>query len=308
MPSPTQRELTLPDIAGYAREAFDQGIVDASPVTGGTFASVWRVRLEDARDVVLKVGPRPDVRLLRYERDMIPSEAHYYRLAAGLAPVPEVLFEGGDWVFVTLLPGGVLEFGSQRDAVRSELGAAVARTHTVTGPHFGYPGGNRPHATDWPTAFTAIMEAMLADAVDWNVELPVSPQRVLSALKRCEDNLKQVTTPALVHFDLWDGNVLHEGDRLTGIVDGERYLYADPLVDFVSPVLFKRIEEEPDHPFVRGYGGPITLDSERLSLYRLYLYLLMVTEVPSRDITDPAKIDFLRGHLASELDYLERLG
>jgi hypothetical protein len=36
----------------------------------------------------------------------------------------------------------------------------------------------------------------------------------------------------------------------------------------------------------------------------MYLYLLMVTEVPSRGITDSAHADFLRGLLASELDAL----
>ncbi|WP_246002093.1 aminoglycoside phosphotransferase family protein [Allorhizocola rhizosphaerae] len=304
MPSPTQRQLTVQDVAAYAREAFAQSIVEAAPIGGGTFAAVWRVRLDDGRDVVLKVGPRPDVRLLRYEADMIPSEAAYYRMVAGLAPVPTVLHEGDDWIFVTLLPGVPLGFGEPAPTVRSELGAAVARVHTVTGERFGYPG-DRPHATDWPTAFAAMVEAMLADAVDWDVSLPVAPQRVREVVSSRAALLKEVTTPVLVHFDLWDGNVLHDNGRLTGMVDGERYLYGDPLFDFVSPALFQRIEDVPDHPFVRGYGPGIELDPERLSLYRMYLYLLMVTEVPSRCITDPARIDFLRDNLAREVSFLD---
>jgi fructosamine-3-kinase len=97
--------------------------------------------------------------------------------------------------------------------------------------------------------------------------------------------LAEVTTPHLVHFDLWDGNVLASRGRLTGLVDGERYLWGDPLVDLVSPALRRRIEETPDHPFLVGHPVEWTdAVRERVSLYRIHLYLLMITEGPSRGI------------------------
>jgi hypothetical protein len=79
---------------------------------------------------------------------------------------------------------------------------------------------------------------------------------------------------------------------LAGLVDGERFLFGDPLLDFVSPALFRRIEEEPEHPFVLGYaaasGRPAAFtagERRRLELYRLHLYLLMTVEMPSRGMT-----------------------
>ena len=36
-----------------------------------------------------------------------------------------------------------------------------------------------------------------------------------------EPLLEPVTTPVLVHFDLWDGNVLLDGARVSGIIDAE---------------------------------------------------------------------------------------
>ena len=62
----------------------------------------------------------------------------------------------------------------------------------------------------------------------------------------------------MLHFDCWDGNVLAAPDRdgrlrLRGLVDGERFLYGDPLLDLVSPLLFRRVEDEPEHPLLRGY-------------------------------------------------------
>jgi hypothetical protein len=115
----------------------------------------------------------------------------------------------------------------------------------------------------------------------------------------------------MVERNLWDGNVLCAADSngrwgLTGLVDGERFLFGDPLVDFVSPAMFRRIEEEPTHPFVLGYaavsGRPATFtesERRRLELYRLHLYLLMTVEMPSRGMT--------RDNQAWRFDRLEAL-
>jgi fructosamine-3-kinase len=160
----------------------------------------------------------------------------------------------------------------------------MARVHTITGPFFGY-SGDRPSASDWPTAFEAIIEDVRADAVDWNVPLPPLD----GVVARYRDVLASVNRPALLHFDLWDGNVLAGADGgLTGLVDGERYLYGDPLLDFVSPALLRRIEEMPDHPFLAGYRAePFDFDESariRLGLYRIHLYAIMIAEGPSRGI------------------------
>ena len=194
---------------------------------------------------------------------------------------------------MTLMPGIALPSlppGTDTSTARFECGAAVARLHAVTGDRFGYPG-LRPQASTWPAAYTAMVEAILDDAVAWQVPMPVKPARVRAAVTAHADLLAIVTTPALLHFDLWDGNVLATPDgHLAGLVDGERYLFGDPLVDFASPALFRDIFEEPEHPYLRGYQSvrPFTVDPEirrRAWLHQLYLYLLMTVEFPSRGMT-----------------------
>ena len=93
--------------------------------------------------------------------------------------------------------------------------------------------------------------------------------------------------PALVHFDLWDGNLLvDEQGTLTGIVDAERALWGDPHAEFASLALFGTIEA--DREFLAGYaeaGGaaqPGPSFSRRQALYRTYLYLLMAVEAAPR--------------------------
>lgn len=292
--SPTQRALTAGDLAALLRERTGLTAVHCGPLSGGTFAAVWRATLDDGRDVVVKVGPPADVPLLRYERGVIAAEARYYRTVAAttpLVPVPPVLHADDDVVVVGLLPGRPLTElpdGPAATAVREQLGVALRHLHTATGRHFGYDGGHRVCGPTWRAAFTAMTADLLADAADWEVPLPVPADEVLATIDRHADALDEVERPALVHFDLWDGNVLCEGDRLTGLVDGERYFWGDPLYDFVSPAIGRRMEELPEHPVLRGYHGRpgphgfTGPQRRRLMLYRLQFAILLLAEMPSR--------------------------
>jgi aminoglycoside phosphotransferase (APT) family kinase protein len=331
--SPTQQALRPHAVAELVRSALGVAVAACIELGGGGFASVWRVSLTAGGSVVVKVGPHPDVPLLGYESVMVRAEAEYLRLVeagADAVPVPRVLRHGeggpvaGEWLITTWLPGTPLPElandhpGLDDGSARRDLGAAVAAIHRITGDRYGYTG-NRPQGATWLGAFSAIMESLLQDAVSWRVELPSPPARVRAEVDRAAGVLAAVRRPALLHFDLWDGNVLVAPDRdgrarLTGLVDGERYLLGDELMDFVSPVLMRRIEDEPDHPFVRGYaaasGAPVVFDQSarhRLALYRLHLYLLMLVEMPSRGMVGPGA-DARRERLTSLfLEELDRL-
>lgn len=310
--SPTQRLLTSDEVASLVGASFgpDTRVRDSGPLSGGGYATVWWVLLDDGRRVVLKLAPPAGTPLLRYERGLCAAEARYFRLVAERAPqvpVPPVLRHDadpayGEWLFTAMLPGrslsdlAVAGVAVDDGPVRYDLGVALAAVHRVTGDRFGYDDDRAGGAT-WRAAFTAMLDALLADAADWDVRLPVTPERLRALVWRHADVLDEVRRPALLHFDCWDGNVLAAPDpdgrlRLSGLVDGERFLYGDPLLDLVSPLLFRRVEDEPAHPLLRGYRAaatePLVLDASarrRLGLYRLHLYLLMTVEMPSRGMT-----------------------
>lgn len=319
MRSPTQRDVDREYVLAATATAFGDSatVVHAEPFTGGSFGSVWRVDLADRGPVVLKISATPDAGLLTYERDLLAEEANYLRIAASGAPdvpIARVLHEADDWLFMTFLPGTPLPSlpaGTDTTRVREESGAAIARLHRVTGDRFGY-AGDRPSAATWPDAFAAMVDAILHDAIAWCVTLPVSPERVRAVVRAHRSILAVVQRPAFVHFDLWDGNVLatvaRDGAHLSGLVDGERYLFGDPLVDFASPALFADVLDPPGHPFLRGYRSvtPLAIDDcvrRRVWLYQLYLYLIMIVEYPSRGMTpaaDPVRSARL-GRLVTDL-------
>ncbi len=300
MLSPTQRQLTPDEVVAAARTAFgaDTPVTGLAPLSGGSFGSVWRVDLGDGRRTVLKTAPLPDTPILTYERDMVGAEAAYLRHAAAAPDVPtaRLLYAADEWMFMSMLPGDALPTLApdvDTTVVRRECGAAIARLHTVTGRHFGYDG-DRPSASTWPDAVVAIFDALLDDAARFGVTLPVSPAGIRAAVAAQRDVLAEVTEPSLLHFDLWDGNVLVEpgpdGHHLSGLVDGERYLWGDPLLDLVSPALMRDILDTPDDPFLTGYLAthPVALDAgarRRLRVYQAHLYLTMLVEYPSRGMT-----------------------
>jgi aminoglycoside phosphotransferase (APT) family kinase protein len=291
---------------------------------------VLRLVLRDGRRWVVKRPPATGSGpALRYEHDLLRGEARFFRAARDLpgVPVPRLVHveESGDPPVVTGLvmtecPGlawseadASLTAG-ERTALRGELGRVVARLHSLTGPEFGYPARPfGPPPADWRSAFTAMTGAVLDDAERYGVALPRPVARVRELFAEAGEALARVTRPALVHFDLWPGNLLLDGDEgartLAGVIDAERMFWGDPVAEFVSLALFDDIER--DDAFLAGYaeagGQAVFTDAVRLrlDLYRCYLYLIMLVEaVPRR--YGPEQLAWTRRtvgkHLTASLD------
>jgi aminoglycoside phosphotransferase (APT) family kinase protein len=287
--------------AGVSRDQ----VAGCRGLAGGTYNAVYLADLADGTRLVVKLPPAPDTPTLRYEQGILGTEALYYRLAArcrdvtvpALVAVDATGADGG-YLVMTYCPGrpwpdlAPPPDGAERDELRAEVGRQVARLHTVTGTGFGYPSGAvGPLRETWRAAFLDMVDAVLADAGRFAVTLPRPAAGIRDWFRARAAVLDEVITPVLVHFDLWDGNILVEpgpdGPRIGALIDAERAFWGDPLAEFVSLALFADIER--DSALLRGYragGGTVTFDAaarQRLSLYQVYLYLIMWVEaVPRR--------------------------
>jgi aminoglycoside phosphotransferase (APT) family kinase protein len=303
-------------------------VTDVTPLDGGTFNNVSRVTLAGGQRLVLKAAPPPEVPILTYERGILRTEALFYELAGPDRQLPAVVHKGfgdhngaSDFLLMTELPGrpwpAVADRidDDQRQRLRGELGRIVAGLHTMTGTGFGYP--TQPLAASWRTAFGDMLDVILTEAEQFRVVLPRTPDAIRKLAAAHASVLDEVTTPVLVHYDLWDGNILIDFDgetpRIGGIIDAERAFWGDPLADFVSLALMADIGS--DQAFLTAYGeagGPAQLDDSsqiRLALYRSYLDLIMLIEAVPRGYTGGPQREWLDGRvapaLATELDALE---
>ena len=287
-------------------------------LTGGMFATTYRVTLADGSRVVVKTAPTGTDRLLTYELDLVRTEALVYSLAAGRPDLmmPRVLLTAFSRsvlpsdVVVASHQGGVPLLGrttstgesaADQPGLQHDLGAAMARLHTVTGPEFGYP--NRAAgltAATWPEAFGLMVNALLADADRWATPLPAAEIR--AALDRHHAALAEVTVPVLVHTDLWAGNLFVDAGtgRLTGVIDTERAIWGDPLVDLAGadqlgrgPVPAALLAGYASEGAAQAVGTPT--GDVRLLLYRMYMGLVLLVEIAPRGYSG----DWLVGHRAT---------
>jgi aminoglycoside phosphotransferase (APT) family kinase protein len=322
-----ERSLSTDQIAAMLSRAginWDQ-VTDAALLDGGSFNSVYSVALTDGSKLILKAAPPAEMPVLRHEHGLLRSETLLYTLAAGrhVVGVPTMLHDGGEFfLLMTELPGQpwpVVEdrlSNSQRQRLRRDVGRLVAGLHTITGTSFGYPShALGPLAATWRDAFGGMLDAALADVESFEATLPVPPGTIRELTAANADALNEVTTPVLVHFDLWDGNILVDSSsgtpRIGGLIDAERAFWGDPLADFVSLAMFSDIRQ--DQAFLDGYrqaGGPVLLDASsevRLALYRSYIYLILLAEITPRTFT-PAERQHREATvipaLSTELDIL----
>ncbi|MFD3684806.1 phosphotransferase family protein [Nocardiopsis sp. NPDC058631] len=306
--------------AVLAAAGIDPGRLNAyEELAEGTFNSVYRVRMAGGTDLVLKVAPDLSTPRMTYEYGITRTEELFYRTVPDRLPVPEVVHAdfghevvGSDLLLMTRLPGQTLYSRRRRtgktewDGLRAELGGLVADLHQITGDAFGYPQAGL--APNWRTAFLSMVDAVLADARRFAAPLPAPVDRVSDLVRAQAHLLDDVHTPVLVHFDLWAGNILTDDTRhgpvITGLVDGERAFWGDPLAEMVSLALFGDIADDP--AFLEGYraaGGVMDLDTRtrrRLALYRCYLYLVMLVEAVPRGASGPEH-EYVAGLVRQEL-------
>lgn len=271
---------------------------------GGMFATTYRLHFAGGGRAVAKMAPTAADRLMRYEHGILGTEELVYRLGAGRPDLlmPTVLLSDfsrehvdTDVLVVSHLDGVPWQSLSeqtpeQQATIRSGLGAVMAALHTVTGTRFGYPAAPALQGDTWPEAFTAMTGALLDDAATWGTDLPSA--RIAEALTHHQGALALVTTPHLVHTDLWEGNVFLDPATLalTGIIDTERAFWGDPLFEFAGadqmgtgPVPTALVDAyraaggafDLTEPPVAGALSP---SDARLLLYRVYMYTVLIVE------------------------------
>lgn len=299
----TKRRLSAAALDALVRRALGVPLGAHVELTDGMFNTAYRLTAADGRETVLKVAPPPDVPLLTYERDLMRTEALAFGLMAARGlPVPEVLLHEDDFLLMTALKGEPWSAARPRltdaehGALRRELGAIVRELHTIRGDVFGYAQG--PNAATWREAFTKMVDAVLADADRFGVELP----DVRPAVEARAHLLDEVTEPVLVHFDLWEANIFLADGHVEGIIDPERALFGDPLAEIATLALFTDLDD--DFKAGYGYAGFSGAEETRIALYRAYLCLVMIVEGVPRGYAGEereAHVRFFREKLAEYL-------
>jgi aminoglycoside phosphotransferase (APT) family kinase protein len=317
----SKRRLDAAELDALLHRSLGQGGRLERELTGGTFNTAYCAQLSDGRTVLVKIAPPSDLPVLRYERGILGTEAAVYRQlnspVGAAVPTPRLLHAGVDHLVLSWLDGSPWDQTQPHrpELLRRELGQLTALINAIPSPdgRFGYPAPESAlQADDWPTAFSLMMTALLTDAERFGAELGVPAEEVTALVAASHEQLAEVAEPRLVHFDLWPGNVFHDGTRITGLIDHERAFFGDPAAELVSLEFGGAAGEGSE--VVTGYreaGGELEFTSglvHRLVLYRVYLGLILVIESEPRGFrtSNPEHYAWSREYLATHLDALRQ--
>lgn len=297
MDSKTKNRKTRPQLEAMAARAFN-GLAlaaDEDAITElkeGWFNVAYQLRLADGREVVLKIAPPQGAEILQYEKNIMATEVAAMRLARQhpAIPVPEIYFFDdahdlcdADYFFMEKLTGDNLDHvraslpDETRDAIDFRIGEIVRAINSFPGTYFGYDGNPDLRAATWKEAFLKIVESVLEDAIRKQATFDYSFDDIRAAVVKHAPALDEITVPCLVHWDAWNPNFFVKDGQITGILDFERALWAEPLMEAQFRSLFFGPGVTPS---LHGYGKTAFTfrEDQRNYLYSLHLALVMNTE------------------------------
>jgi aminoglycoside phosphotransferase (APT) family kinase protein len=318
----TKNPKSRVQVEALARRAFDVGLAPGDAglreLKDGWFNAAYDVGLADGREVILKIAPPPAAAVMTYERDLMATEVATMRLVRSdpAIPVPAVLFHDDSrtlcdapYFFMDKLRGDNLDLvrqalpPEQLPGIDRQIGAIVRAINGFRGEWFGMPGHPGLRGATWREAFGRIVESVLEDAARRDVVFPRPADTIRALLQHHAATLDEVREPCLVHWDGWDANFFVAGGRVTGVIDFERALWAEPLME----AQFRHLSWTGVTDGMRGYGRSEFSDAElvRNRLYTLHLALVMNTECYYRHYPDDKILAGSRDMLAKSLDWLE---
>jgi fructosamine-3-kinase len=227
-------------------------IQDAHVLRGGSLSEIVRISLADGRQAIVKSAPQA-----RAEAVMLAT------IAASGAPAPAVLAVSDRVLVLELMPAeGLL------GAAWASLGSAAAALHAVRGPRYGWAEDYAFGPVAIPNRWTDHWPSFWAEhrlCVHLGFLPQVLARRVEALAADLPDRLPARPASALLHGDLWSGNVLASGQRVSALIDPACY-YGHAEADIAMLELFGR----PGAAFYEAYGRMEPGYRERRVLYQLW--------------------------------------
>lgn len=331
MESKTKNKKSREEIESMVRRAFngvglapeDDAITELKQ---GWFNAAYDIRLADSRGavpsvVILKIAPPQAAEVMLYEHNIMATEVESMRLvrANPAIPVPKIFFFDrshelcdADYFFMEKIRADNLEEVRASlppetvAALEFQIGEIVREINGFPGAYFGYPGNPDLRAPTWKEAFIKIVESVLEDAARKHVVFDFGYDELRAMLQKHAPALEEITTPCLVHWDAWNPNFFAQEGRIVGIVDFERALWAEPLME----AQFRQFGEGGITPSMRGYGKTTFTfaEEQRNALYSLHLALVMHTECFYRNYDTDDVYNFSRRYLGATMAWLKANG
>ena len=274
----------------------EKTVTDIRELTEGMCNVTHNITLSDGNECILKIAAKDRTGNTSNEINLMEAEVKAMRLVKEHCSfkVADVLAYDrsrsvcdGDYFFMEKLPGTNYSFikedlpeETNRKLAR-EIGKISRQLCSITNPTFGFLGEDKryDHLSDFVhTMLTNLISDGKKKDVDWGYNIDLLTER----FEKERHIFDEVPFATLVHWDMWEGNVFIEDDHVTGIIDWERAMWGEALMDD----RFRKHNRNED--FLEGFGKQefTAAESMRLRWYDIILYMTMMVEVFYRGFED----------------------
>lgn len=261
-------------IVSRIEAALGQRPLALTPLHGGCVASVDRVDMLGGDRLVAKHARRGGAATFLIEARMLNDLR-----ATGVVPVPEVIYASDS----LLLMEYVHSDGRLDGAAQDDLARITAALHNISGDGYGYDYdtviGPLSQCNQWNSNWREFfrkerlqnMSAQCMTAGRYGHEMNA---RILAFCDQIDVHIG-VKKSSFLHGDLWGGNVLCAGGRVTGLIDPAIYYGVDE-VELAFMTLFSSVSPR----FFDIYGEIRPIEDgffeKRCDIYNLWPLLVHV--------------------------------
>ncbi|MFW2490279.1 phosphotransferase family protein [Clostridium chromiireducens] len=323
MVSITKTKVLNEQIIKMTKKAFGEDVVvqDIIELKGGFFNTAYIIVFNDGRKVVLKISPMKDLKVMRYENNIMETEVFVLNKMHSIEgiPVPRVLYYdksgeiiNSEFLFMEFVDGRPLNeirnelTEKQYAKISSNLVDIVRKINGIEGEYFGCISQENKRFSTWYEAFFNMVKELLEDAEDVGISFPFENNKLYRIINGHRDSLNKVTKPLLIHKDLWEGNIVIDPKtiKIVGVLDCERAIFGDPLLEPICGYFWD------NKNLMNTFVGREDLNRDeyvRFTLYKIYLYLIEVIECNYRQYPGEDRDKWARSQINQTLKELEKI-
>lgn len=289
--------------------------IKISKLSGGLKNAVYLIE-DGTKKIVLKIAPKDESKMITADRNILWWEAEMLEKMEELElPTPKLLYFDDShsiceepYIFMSYLSGeNYLQCKenlskNEVDNIEKELGLISAKICSIHSDQFFLPAQPDKIFNNNYEFVLNLFELLLHDAKSKDMDLGKNNyQNILNIINSKRDSLNNISNLCLSHTDIWDGNVLVDKGRVSGIVDFTDLYYCDELMTFY----FHTIDGKTSEQFLTGFNNKCLNDDEieRVDIYRMYVILKMIVDC---ELKQYGKFDWMYENLNCRIENLQK--